>query len=408
MKNILIILAAVFLSGDIARSQAPNREFKKFRTSINQYDTLKARKLIDKGLNIDARDIDGKTPLLYSLQQNNTYLAKFFVKAGANISLTDYKGNSCLHYAIENCTSDSISYFLLKKGADLHVSNSEGYTPLHFSILHKCPDMSFNFIDRGADFYLVTDLNENCLHLSIESGCDTLSYFLINHAIDTRQPDNRGNTPLLAAMDFQRFDIAKKLISSGADINAINNDSLTALYFAVINENAEITKMLLEKGANPRKRGSNERPLYIAASAENKELTEMVMAYDSVKPESCYGNDYCYMAGYLYYVGEIFDRNDSIRAENMKRSHEFYCMARKQYKKELNDVRASNTGKAVLDVLLIAGSAAGGNIYVPDTDYESERVEYLKTMILKCDNRIRELEEYCLPQMNVSVSCKKE
>jgi ankyrin repeat protein len=392
MKHICIFFLFGILTIDPSSSQSPYREYNKFVKCIDQNDQEKAQLLIDEGYNVNSRNADGKTPFLYCLQQNKVNFARFFIDAGANIYLSDNRGNTCLHYAIENCTPDSIVYTLIQKGANINAVNNEGYTPLHFSILFSCDKLPFFLIEKGADYYLVTDLNENALHLSIESGCDTISHFLLNHNIDIRQPDNRGNTPLLAAMDFQRHDLAIQLIKMGADIHDLNNDNFDALFFAVVNEDTAIVKLLLEKGAEIEREEYPEVLIYVAARQENTKTVELLLLHGAKNPKICEIPDQCYNTAYICSVNARIAA-DSLKLDNFQNSRNFYVVAKAKYQDDLNEIRLKNTGKFVADVFLTTASALAGSGYGPYFDYEEDLINYLKTQIKKCEDQIEKLDK---------------
>ena len=393
MKRILLFLSLSLLGILYVYPQTSEIDYKKYIKCINQNNTARAQKLITKGYDINSRDTDGKTPLLYCLQQNKVNFARFFLNAGANVRLSDNRGNSCLHYAIENCISnDSIVYELIKKGADFRAVNNEGYTPLHFSILFSCYKLPFYLIHKGADFYLVTGLNESSLHLSLESGCDTLSYFFIDNDINIRQRDNRGNTALLAAMDFRRHNVAVKLIEKGAHIDEFNNDSLDALFFAVANQDTSIVKLLLDKGAQI-KRPQGQDPLILyAANMEDAEIVKLLLLHSAVIPDSCQENDMCYLSAFIQQVNADIT-TDSLKTYYLKKSLQFYELAKDKYKEELLDLYVKNSGLVFGEILALSVSSYTGSYYDPNFDFESERKNYLRNRVLRCEEHIKEIKQ---------------
>lgn len=392
MKRIPLLFLMLLICVDSIYPQSTGNDFNKYKRCIDRNDIARAYKYIKKGYDINSRDYEGKTPLLYCLQQDKANIGRFFLKAGANINLTDYKGNSCLHYAIENCRSDdSIVYELIDRGANFRVSNNEGYTPLHFTILFSCYELPFYLINKGADFYLVTGLNESALHLSLESGCDTLSYFLLENDIDLRQRDNRGNTALLAAMDFRRHNVAMKLIEMGSHIDEFNNDSLDALFFAVVNQDTTLVKLLLEKGAQIKRPESQDPLIFFAANMEDAEIVKLLLLHGAENPDSCQENDKCFLSAFIYRV-EANMVTDSLRTNYLRKSHDRYLLAESMYRKELNKVRASNTGVFFTELLTAAISEYSGTSYDPNVDYELERRIYLKGQIELCENNCLEIE----------------
>ena len=393
MKRVLLFLSLSLLGILYVYPQTSEIEYKKYIKCIDHNNTARAQKLIAKGYGINSRDSEGKTPLLYSLQQDKTNFARLLLNAGANIRLADNQGNNCLHYAIENCRSDdSIVYELIDKGADFWAANNEGYTPLHFSILFSCYELPFYLIHKGADFYLVTGLNESSLHLSIESGCDTLSYFFIENDINIRQRDNRGNTALLAALDFQRHDVAIKLIEKGAHIDEFNNDSLDALFLAIANQDTSIVQLLLDKGAQIKRPQGQDPLIQYAANMENAAIVKLLLLHGAENPDSCQdNNDMCYLTAFIHQVNaEIV--TDSLRTQYLEKSLQYYELAKKKYEDELRKLIINDTGLLFADLVAYSFASNYGAYYDPNFDYETERRNYLEDRILRCKGHIQILQ----------------
>jgi ankyrin repeat protein len=48
--------------------------------------------LVEKGANIDARDLNGRTPLHYAIEEGRVSVAKVLLRYGANLAITDREG----------------------------------------------------------------------------------------------------------------------------------------------------------------------------------------------------------------------------------------------------------------------------------------------------------------------------
>lgn len=394
MKRIYLILFSLMVILQTVQSQNPWKDYKKYMRCINQNDMQRLRELVISGVDINARDAEGKTPLLYALQQGKTNFAYVLLSGGADVHLADYKNNTCLHYAIENSPYDTIIYYLLEKGADFRAVNDQGYSPLHYSILYSCGNLPFYLInEKKADYYLITGLNENALHLSIESGCDTMSYFLLDNDIDIKQRDNRGNTPLLAALDFGRHDVALRLINMGADINEVNNNNFDALLLAVLNQDSVVVKLLLEKGAQIDQPYYQEPLVYIAADMQNAAILNQLLIHGADFSEDCTEHYKCFNTAYIFYINAKIATGDSA-IYCLNKSLKLYHLAKEKFKKELHSIQAKNTGRFLLDVLSVAAASSSGTYYnTPTFDYEMERAHYLNEQVDKCDEMIDKIEK---------------
>ncbi|ELT88636.1 hypothetical protein CAPTEDRAFT_47865, partial [Capitella teleta] len=111
--------------------------------------------LLNKGLEIDARDIYGYTPLfiVISSSSNETTL-KMIVEAlvtnGANVDTSDHDGDTPLHMASIR-KHPSIVNYLLENGADPNAINNEGNTPYHYAIWNEQKQLADSLLKYGAD-----------------------------------------------------------------------------------------------------------------------------------------------------------------------------------------------------------------------------------------------------------------
>jgi hypothetical protein len=87
--------------------------------------------IVVKGANVNAKDVEGRTPLHYVSIDYDRYnkqigLAEALIKAGANVNAEDKKGNTPLHYV----KNKELAEILIKAGANVNSKNKKGQTPL--------------------------------------------------------------------------------------------------------------------------------------------------------------------------------------------------------------------------------------------------------------------------------------
>jgi len=75
--------------------------------------------LIEKGVDINKKDIYGKAPLIVAIKCNNESIVKFLVENGADINKENKEGETPLITAIEN-NNESIVKILIENGADVN------------------------------------------------------------------------------------------------------------------------------------------------------------------------------------------------------------------------------------------------------------------------------------------------
>ncbi|KAL6887036.1 hypothetical protein GGI43DRAFT_264528 [Trichoderma evansii] len=88
--------------------------------------------LVEKGANIEAKDSDGRTALLWAAEKGHQATVKLLVEKGADIEAKDSDGLTPLSFAAENGHQATVE-LLVEKGADIEAKDSDGRTPLSWA-----------------------------------------------------------------------------------------------------------------------------------------------------------------------------------------------------------------------------------------------------------------------------------
>ncbi len=97
-------------------------------------DNGKVSDLILKGANINTRQPDGWTPLLFAVFNKNFELAKLLIEKGADVNAQDYHaGISVLMRAVDSGDINFINY-LIKKGVNVNARQKAGNSALSYAI----------------------------------------------------------------------------------------------------------------------------------------------------------------------------------------------------------------------------------------------------------------------------------
>jgi hypothetical protein len=99
--------------------------------------------LIDKGVDVRARDEYAGTALHYAAEQERADVVKMLIGAGADVNGRDSLGRTALHYAAWFSSKDVV-VALVENGASRNAEDMEGDTPLEFARLfnHSHPDVA--------------------------------------------------------------------------------------------------------------------------------------------------------------------------------------------------------------------------------------------------------------------------
>lgn len=105
-------------------------------------------RLLNEGVDVNARDDNGWSPLHFAAQANSAALASRLLSAGAEVDALDANGNSPLSSAVFNSRGDGELIAVLRlAGANPHVENEYGVSPISLARTISNYDVARHFND---------------------------------------------------------------------------------------------------------------------------------------------------------------------------------------------------------------------------------------------------------------------
>jgi ankyrin repeat protein len=204
----------------------------------------KVKSLLDKGADVEAKDKDEQTPLIYSSRLRNIEITKILLNHGVDVNARDHDGQTALMHASWNGNVNIVE-LLLKYGSDVNIkANGLGLTSLHLA--------------SGKGYSQIVDL------------------LLINGA-DVNARLTNGETAIISASSKGYTDVVRKLLNYGADLE-IEKHSKTALAYSVSNNNLDTVQLLLAHNINvDHKDESGQTPLIRAAYRGYTEIVSILL-----------------------------------------------------------------------------------------------------------------------------------
>ncbi|MHC4905690.1 MAG: ankyrin repeat domain-containing protein [Planctomycetota bacterium] len=247
--------------------------------------------LLEKGMDVNAKNSQGLTPLRLAKDYNNgpkeekivtlllssgakeskvkeedcepPFIEQDFIaelKQKSNLNERDENRRTSLHYAAYHGYLEAVMY-LLSKDVDVNVQDAEGMTPLCFSVAAGNIEITKKLLDAGARLDVTDNLGLSPLNWAITQE-ETVAgkYELIRILIDKGAPINgteKSYPPVFSAIGAQSDKALEILIQNGADVNILNSTGETPLMQAIRSENIEGFRILLENGADIQKKNKH-------------------------------------------------------------------------------------------------------------------------------------------------------
>ena len=185
--------------------------------AAKQNDQAAVRTLLEEGLDVNARQQDGATALLWATYYNDTETAGLLISAAA----------------------------------DVNAANNYGESPLSLACQNQNVALVNTFLGAGANPHAVKPSGETILMTAARAGSlDIINLILARDpAVNAREPA-KGQTALMWAAAHKNHTVVEALIVAGADVNAASTGGSTALHFAVQQGDVPTATSLLAAGAN--------------------------------------------------------------------------------------------------------------------------------------------------------------
>ncbi|OQX30063.1 MAG: hypothetical protein B0D92_00430 [Spirochaeta sp. LUC14_002_19_P3] len=233
--------------------------------------------LLDNKVEIDARNMEGNTPLMLAVKNDKKDLALMFLARGAGIFQknnqditpavaalrnennavswfftpemlfqTDNAGRTILHHALLEASEVAKINTLLAIGSNPNMRDFMGETPLHYAVKYELTNHMEVLLLNGANLFLENNSGISPLILAFERGIPLTLQILEGHL---NIEDEWGNTPLFHAISWEDIRIIDALLTEGANPNHRNAQGESPIHRAATVKDINITLRLIEAGA---------------------------------------------------------------------------------------------------------------------------------------------------------------
>ncbi|OHW99857.1 ankyrin repeat protein [Colletotrichum incanum] len=258
-----------------------------------------ANALLEFDADVNARNLLEWTPLHYACRHNDTQLVQSLLREGGEVNAQGRDGVAPLHCAAMEGLRDVVS-FLIEAGATIDILDTSGNTPLLWAAFRGHEDV-VSYLWKDASKRLRDKNGRTALHLAVLGGHkEVVIWVALEMETDKNARERHGRTPLHLASTSGYESIVKLLagelscdkdtkddsgwtplhhallVEAGADMEAKDNEGYTPLHWAVIEEHESIVKLLVEAGADMEaKDNDGNTPLDVARSYQRDAVANL-------------------------------------------------------------------------------------------------------------------------------------
>jgi len=201
----------------------------------------------------------GETPLHVVLrgeysQQNSIDLVRLLLERGVYVDARKVDGSTALHVAAFDGRPEIVRV-LLDHGANANEQNGHSEAPIHLISQESHEHgvgVALMLLEHGVDVNYPNKDHDTPLHTACYFGRLEIAQVLLVHGAEASSENHRAQTPLhLVSQGRSWFQhdgpgVARLLLENGADMDAQDKDHMTPLHLACYHGRFDIARMLLD------------------------------------------------------------------------------------------------------------------------------------------------------------------
>lgn len=240
--------------------------------------------LIEKGVNIEKRNINKETPLIAAVSKGHLNSIKVLLDLKADLEKKDSYGDTALHIAIKK-SNDEVATLLIRQGANVETVDKRERNSFILAREHGVP----NTLDLIQTILKVeVGAPDTATFISILNKADVKRLANVVQRFPSIVKDYEALNPLALLVDVKdepnALRSAELLIDKAANINGPKEAELTPLLKATLAEKKGFATLFLESNANPQLQDKDGKSALIhAVELNNPELVDMLIAHSAAE-----------------------------------------------------------------------------------------------------------------------------
>ena len=221
MKTILIFCTSLLFEFNPVFAQ----QFNALADAVIEKDTAKIKQLLQSGVDINTQHPTSGTTVLMIASSYYYYddMVEYLIGKGANVNLKDSEGETALLWAASNSLPSA--KILVENGAKVNIAANDGMTPFLQATLgvssgkvtiEMCNLLRKNGANINASLTKKSAAGWTALHYAVVNGDIELVKYLIRYGANVNKSTGEGSTPLFLAKLGNHEEVVQILKKAGA------------------------------------------------------------------------------------------------------------------------------------------------------------------------------------------------
>jgi len=221
MKTILIFCTSLLFEFNPVFAQ----QFNALADAVIEKDTAKIKQLLQSGVDINTQHPTSGTSVLMIASSYYYYddMVEYLIGKGANVNLKDSEGETALLWAASNSLPSA--KILVENGAKVNIAANDGMTPFLQATLgvssgkvtiEMCNLLRKNGANINASLTKKSAAGWTALHYAAVNGDIELVKYLIRYGANVNKSTGEGSTPLFLAKLGNHEEVVQILKKAGA------------------------------------------------------------------------------------------------------------------------------------------------------------------------------------------------